>query len=104
MIFGKDRDKGIRLDGHQPEIVTIGEGGITEADILVHDETDPLIAFMLAHIYWPGFPVPVGVIRSISKPTHDQMLVEQLEQATAARGKGDLKKLLNAGETWTVGG
>ena len=102
MIFGKDRDKGLRLSGHKPEIVTIGENGITEADLLVHDETDPLIAFMLAHIYWPEFPVPVGVIRNIDKPTHDQMLVEQLEQATAARGKGDLKRLLNAGETWTV--
>ena len=38
MIFGKDRDKGIRLRGHQPEVVTIGENGITEADLLVHDE------------------------------------------------------------------
>ncbi len=102
MIFGKDRDKGIRLNGHSPEIVTIGQDGITEADILVHDETDPLISFMLAHIYWPEFPVPVGVIRRIVKPTHDEMLVAQLDQATAARGKGDLKKLLTSGETWTV--
>jgi 2-oxoglutarate/2-oxoacid ferredoxin oxidoreductase subunit beta len=102
MIFGKDRNKGIRLAGHQPEVVTIGENGITEADILVHDETDPLIAFMLAHIYWPEFPVPVGVIRRITRPTHDQMLTEQLTQATATRGQGDLKRLLDAGETWTV--
>jgi 2-oxoglutarate ferredoxin oxidoreductase subunit beta len=102
MIFGKDRDKGIRLNGHQPEVVTIGEDGVTEADLLVHDQTDPLIAFMLAHIYWPEFPVPVGVIRDIEKPTHDQMLVEQIAQATAARGAGDLRRLLNAGETWTV--
>ena len=65
-------------------------------------ETDPLISFMLAKIYWPEFPVPVGVIRRIARPTHDQMLNDQLAQATAARGAGDLKKLLNAGETWTV--
>jgi 2-oxoglutarate ferredoxin oxidoreductase subunit beta len=102
MIFGKDRDKGIRLNGHQPEVVTIGQDGVTESDLLVHDQTDPLIAFMLAHIYWPEFPVPVGVIRDIEKPTHDQMLVEQIAQATAARGAGDLRRLLNAGETWTV--
>jgi len=102
MIFGKDRDKGIRLNGHQPEVVTIGRDGVTESDLLVHDQTDPLIAFMLAHIYWPEFPVPVGVIREIEKPTHDQMLVEQIAQATAARGAGDLRRLLNAGETWTV--
>ena len=102
MIFGKDRNKGIRLSGHVPEVVTIGENGVTEADILVHDETDPLIAFMLAHIYWPEFPVPVGVLRRVSRPTHDQMLTDQLAQATATRGKGDLRRLLNSGETWTV--
>jgi len=102
MIFGKDRDKGIRLNGHQPEVVTIGEGGITEADLLVHDETDPLIAFMLTRIYWPEFPVPVGVVRNISRPTHDQMLTDQMAQATAARGKGDLARLLAGGETWVV--
>jgi 2-oxoglutarate ferredoxin oxidoreductase subunit beta len=102
MIFGKDRNKGIRLHGHQPEIVTIGENGITEADILVHDETDPLIAFMLSHIYWPDFPVPVGVIRRITRPTHDELLNGQIEQAIAARGRGDLRRLLGGGETWTV--
>jgi 2-oxoglutarate ferredoxin oxidoreductase subunit beta len=104
MLFGKERNKGIRLHGHQPEIVTIGENGITEADILVHDETDPLISFMLAHIYWPEFPVPVGVIRRISRPTHDELLTGQIEQAIAGRGKGDLATLLASGETWTVEG
>ncbi len=102
MIFGKERDRGIRLNGHQPEVVTLGQDGITEADLLVHDETDPLIAFMLSRIYWPEFPVPVGVIRSIARPTHDQMLNDQIAGAIAARGRGDLKRLLNAGETWTV--
>ena len=102
MIFGKDRNKGLRLNGHLPEVVTIGEDGVTEADLLVHDETDALISFMLSHIYWPDFPVPVGVLRRIARPTHDQMLNDQLAQATAARGQGDLKRLLNAGETWTV--
>jgi 2-oxoglutarate ferredoxin oxidoreductase subunit beta len=104
MLFGKERNKGIRLHGHKPEIVTIGENGISEADILVHDETDPLIAFMLAHIYWPEFPVPVGVIRRISRPTHDELMTGQIEQAVASRGKGDLAKLLASGETWTVEG
>jgi 2-oxoglutarate ferredoxin oxidoreductase subunit beta len=102
MIFGKDRDRGLRLHGHRPEVVTIGQDGITEADILVHDETDPLIAYMLSTIYWPEFPVPVGVIRDISRPTLDAMITAQLEQAVAARGKGDLQRLLDGGETWTV--
>src|SRR5436309_3278194 len=72
------------------------------SDLLVHDETDPLIAYMLAHLWWPDFPVPVGIVRNLTRPTHDQMLNDQIAQATEARGSGDLEKLLSAGETWTV--
>jgi 2-oxoglutarate/2-oxoacid ferredoxin oxidoreductase subunit beta len=101
MIFGKERNKGLRWQ-NKPEVVTIGENGVTEADLQVHDETDPLIAYMLAHLWWPDYPVPVGIVRNIPRPTHDQMLNDQIAQATATRGTGDLEKLLNAGETWTV--
>ena len=47
MIFGKDKNKGIRMNGAHPEVVTIGENGITENDLLVHDIylTDPSVAF-----------------------------------------------------------
>ena len=60
MIFGKERDKGIRLNGLHPEVVTIGEDGITEADLLVHDEhaEDPYLALILSRMFWPEFPVP----------------------------------------------
>jgi 2-oxoglutarate/2-oxoacid ferredoxin oxidoreductase subunit beta len=102
MIFGKDRDRGIRLNGHQPEVVTIGVDGVSVADLLVHDEGDPLIAFMLSRIYWPDFPVPVGVIRDVQRPTHDELLTAQLEDAIAKHGPGDLQKLLDSGETWEV--
>jgi 2-oxoglutarate ferredoxin oxidoreductase subunit beta len=104
MIFGKDRDKGIRLNGHQPEVVTLGVDGIGEEDLLVHDEGDPLISFMLSRIYWPEFPVPVGVIRDLKRPTHDELLTAQREDAIARRGPGDLQALLEGGETWTVAG
>jgi 2-oxoglutarate ferredoxin oxidoreductase subunit beta len=105
MIFGKDRDKGIRLRGLHPEVVTIGEGGITESDLVVHDETaeDPYLAFMLSRMFYPEFPVPVGVIRRVDRPTHDQLMTEQITSAVAQRGEGDLARLLNSGETWTVG-
>ena len=102
MIFGKDRDRGIRLNGHQPEVVTIGQAGITEADLLVHDEADPFIAYMLSRIYWPDFPVPVGVIRDVKRATHDELLSAQLEEAVAQRGPGDLRALLESGDAWLV--
>ena len=104
MIFGRERNRGLRLNGHRPEIVTIGEEGITEADILVHDEDDPLLAAMLSTIYWPDFPVPVGVIRSVQRPTHSELLNQQVEDAVTKRGRGNLTDLLDSGETWIVTG
>ena len=107
MIFGAEKNKGIRLNGLQPEVVTIGENGITVADLWVHDETDPdaTRTQILSRMWWPDFPVPVGVFRRVPRPTHDQLLVEQIEGAKAARaakGPVDLQKLLASGETWTV--
>jgi 2-oxoglutarate ferredoxin oxidoreductase subunit beta len=107
MIFGAEKNKGIRLNGLQPEVVTIGENGVTVADLWVHDETDPdaTRTQILSRMWWPDFPVPVGVFRRVPRPTHDQLLVEQVESAKAARaakGPVDLQKLLAAGETWTV--
>ena len=103
MIFGKDRDKGIRLDGLKPEVVQLG-GDVSEADLLVHDEQaeDPNLAFMLSRMWWPDFPVPVGVLRDVTRPTHDELMSGQMEAVAAQRGEGDLKKLLESGETWTV--
>jgi 2-oxoglutarate ferredoxin oxidoreductase subunit beta len=103
MIFGKGRDKGIRLRGLTPEVVQLGDG-VREEDLLVHDETaeDPTLAFILSRMWWPDFPVPVGVFRRVDRPTHDVLMTAQIEDAVAARGPGDLSKALNSGETWTV--
>jgi len=104
MIFGKDRDKGIRLVGLRPEVVTIGQDGVTEADLLVHDESaeDPYLALVLSRMFWPDFPVPVGVLRATSRPTHDRLLEDQITAAVGRSGAGDLERVLRGGETWTV--
>jgi 2-oxoglutarate ferredoxin oxidoreductase subunit beta len=107
MIFGAEKDKGIRLNGLRPEVVTIGENGVSVADLWVHDETDPdaTRTQILSRMWWPDFPVPVGVFRRVPRPTHDQLLIEQIDGAKAARaskGPVDLQKLLASGETWTV--
>jgi 2-oxoglutarate ferredoxin oxidoreductase subunit beta len=103
MIFGKDRDKGIRLNGLHPEVVQLGNG-VSEAELLVHDEQaqDPYLAYMLSRMWWPEFPVPVGVLRRVERPTHDQLVSAQVDEAQARQGMGDLDELLVAGETWVV--
>ena len=107
MIYGAEKNKGIRLNGLRPEVVTIGENGVSVADLWVHDETDPdaTRTQILSRMWWPDFPVPVGVFRRVPRPTHDQLLIEQIDGAKAARaakGPIDLQKLLASGETWTV--
>jgi 2-oxoglutarate ferredoxin oxidoreductase subunit beta len=105
LIFGKNRDKGIRLNGLNPEVVQLGNG-ITEKDLLVHDETDsrPAYAFMLAHIEQrPGFPTPIGVLRAWENlPPYEDMIARQIRDVQAKRGQGDLEKLLRAGDVWEV--
>ena len=103
MIFGKDRDKGIRLNGITPEVVELGKG-ITEDDLLFHDEkaSEPTLAFLLARMRQPEFPEPIGVFRSVDAPVYDDMLNSQIEAAREQKGTGELDALFNAGDTWEV--
>jgi 2-oxoglutarate ferredoxin oxidoreductase subunit beta len=103
LIFGKNHNKGIRVRGAIPEVVTIGENGVTEADILVHDEKGPAAtAFLLSRLEPPGFPTPIGVFRSIDTPAYEKGINGQVEEMIARKGAGDLTDLLRAGDTWTV--
>ena len=105
LVFGKNQEKGIRLNGLRPEVVTIGEDGVTMDDLLVHDEYDPeqTLAFILSRMDYPEYPVPMGVYRSIERPTYVSLLQEQIDRAISTKGPGDLEKLLNSGETWVIG-
>lgn len=103
MIFGKDKDKGIMLDGLNPKVVSLGNG-VSESDLLVHDEAclEPSLAYFLSRMRHPDFPVPVGVFRSVTKPTYEALLEDQISQARQEKGDGDLDALLRSGDTWSV--
>jgi 2-oxoglutarate ferredoxin oxidoreductase subunit beta len=101
MVFGKNKDRGIRLKGLAPEVVTLGNG-IGVSDLLVHDETDSVLAFLLSRMAPPAFPTPLGVIRVTEKPTFDALMNYQIHEAMEKSGEGDLDKLLHRGDVWTV--
>ncbi|MEK7756679.1 MAG: 2-oxoacid:ferredoxin oxidoreductase subunit beta [Planctomycetota bacterium] len=104
MIFGKNRDKGIRLNGKmEPEVVQLGNG-IKEDDLLFHDEkaAEPSLAFMLSRMRYPDFPEPMGILRDVDAPLFEQGVHKQMKDAEAKNGLGTLEKLLNSGDTWTV--
>jgi len=103
LIFGKERDHGIRIGGcYRPEVVTLGEG-VTEEDLLVHDEQGPLgYLMMLADLQPPDFPTPVGVFRRVERPTFENEVVAQIDQVTERLGRGKLGELLLSGNSWEV--
>ncbi|NJN54004.1 MAG: CBS domain-containing protein [Anaerolineae bacterium] len=101
MIYGKDRDKGIRLKGFTPEVVQLGNG-VSEDDLLVHDETSMPLAFLLSSMEFPQFPAPMGVIRRVPKQTYGEGLRVQIETAQAKKGMGDLYQLYTSADSWTV--
>lgn len=105
MIFGINRDKGLHLKGTSLEVVTIGQDGITEDDLLVHDpyQADPGIHLMLAKMSGPDFPVALGVIRSAKcYPTYDDLMEEQIAEISAKSKIHCMDDLLMSGDTWTV--
>ncbi len=102
MIFGKNRDKGIFLSKNRPKVIKIGEQW-SESDVLIHNEKDWIIASILSHFtYREDLPTPVGVIYAVDEPVYEDMLIDQIDQATSINKKGDLTSLLNSGDTWTI--
>ena len=103
MIFGKENNKGIHLDGIKPQVVTIGDKHSID-DILVHDETDAFIGDMLSNFTASDtFPEPLGVLYCVERPTYDDLMVEQMKEAEKnTKGPKSVNDLLNAGDTWEV--
>jgi 2-oxoglutarate ferredoxin oxidoreductase subunit beta len=104
LLFGTNNDKGLRMNPKtmQLEVVKLGEAGVTLDDILVHDETNSTLAFMLARMPFPHFPVALGVLYAEIRPTYDGVVAEQNAAAVKKLGKGSLQKLLNSGSTWEI--
>lgn len=104
MIFGKERNKGLRISasGFELEVVTLGEDGITEADIAVHDETNHVLAGLLADLKGPDFPVAIGVLFCDPEPSFTDAVYEQIAEVRGNAPKADINALLRRGNTWTV--
>ena len=104
MIFGKEGKFGLILDGLKLKVVTIGENGVSEKDLLVHDahESNPGIQYMLANMRYPEYPVALGVIRAVEGITYDSAIEEQIKEIQAGAKIKCMEDLLNAGSVWDV--
>jgi 2-oxoglutarate ferredoxin oxidoreductase subunit beta len=103
MVFGKDRSKGIRLNGMDPEVVTLGNG-VAMDDLLVHDAmaAEPSLAYLLSRMTHPDFPEPVGVFRAVERPTFEAQVTDQIDAVVQSKGPGKLDELFRSDDLWTV--
>jgi 2-oxoglutarate ferredoxin oxidoreductase subunit beta len=102
IIFGADRKKALRMRGARPEVIELG-GAAAEEELLIHDETDRGLAFLLSDLAHPEFPEPLGVLyNSQQNETYEDVVEGQIRHAIEASGEGDLHTLLHEGETWFI--
>ena len=106
LVWGAPGERrGISINDGVPSIVSLAdEDDPASKGVAIHDEShqSPSYAFALASLARPDFPLPIGVFRSVEKPSYEAMLQDQVDSAREQRGEGDLKALLNSGDTWTV--
>ena len=105
MIFGKNNDRGIRLNVLTPEVVDISNGKYSIDDLWIHNEFEKTnaAANILSHLNeMEGFPTPVGILRQEIKSTYNDDFHEQINNIKKIKGEGDLRKLLFSGNTWEV--
>ena len=102
MLFGKEKNKGIRLNGLSLEAVEIGKNGVSMDDILIHDAhaNDPVLHAMLIRMNAPELPVAFGVIRAIEQPTFDDALLHQVDEQKKSSNVTCVNDLLLNGDTW----
>ncbi|MDR0995220.1 MAG: 2-oxoacid:ferredoxin oxidoreductase subunit beta [Tannerella sp.] len=103
MLFGKNKEKGLVLDGLKLKAVTIGQDGYTLDDVLVHDahESDNTLHTMLGMMHG-DLPVALGLIRDVDAPTYDEAVEEQVREVRAKHPVKNLHDLLMQGEVWEV--
>ncbi|HNR43189.1 MAG TPA: 2-oxoacid:ferredoxin oxidoreductase subunit beta [Bacteroidales bacterium] len=104
MIFGKNNDKGLVLDGLKLKVVNLGDG-YREKDLLIHDayETNPGIHYMIASMRYPEYPVALGVIRAAAGQTYEMAVEEQIRSVGKNSEIKCVADLLKSGSTWKVG-
>ena len=104
LLFGKDKDRGICLNGLVPESRHVGAGGADISEVLVHDPDHPsgLYTQMLAQMTFPEYPTPVGGFRRIQRPSYEDEVSNQITVAREKLGRGTVESLLYTDDCWTV--
>lgn len=103
LIFGKKKDKGIKLDGWKPVVIDINDGKNSINDCLVHDETAKELAFILSSfIDNPNLPLPIGVFFARQRNRYEVEMENQIAETKKKYGEGKIDELLMGSSTWEI--
>lgn len=104
MIFGKENNKGIVAEGMELKVVTIGENGITEKDILIHDASceDTTMHLKLALMQGPEMPIAMGVIRDVEEESYDAAVEAQITDVQSKSKIKTFDDLIASCEQWEM--
>lgn len=105
LIFGRERNKGLKLDGLRPVVVNLEE--VSENDLWIHDEKDMTKAHLLIRMFDDPtsvghFPRPFGIFYSADRPCYEDLMAAQVQQALQQKGVGDIQALIRGRNTWTI--
>jgi 2-oxoglutarate ferredoxin oxidoreductase subunit beta len=107
LIFGENRDKGVKLDGYKPVLVDLNDPHVSENDLWIHNSKDRTLADILVRFFDDpnvegNFPRPFGIFYQEDRFTYEEALNTQLQEHIESAGTGDLSELLKGGNTWTI--
>ena len=104
MIYGVNKDKGLILDGFELKAVKIGENGITQKDILIHDAAceDITLQYKLAMMEGPDMPIAMGVIRDVQTETYNDAMDNQIAEVKEKSKIHSFDELVNSLEQWEI--
>ena len=103
LLFGKNKDKGIKLDGFTPTVIDLTQTGNSIDEVLVHNVTDSTLAFILANMtYNEEVPRPMGIFQSIDKTPYEVRVEDQIVSEKSKKGDGTLEELLRGANAWNI--
>ena len=102
LLFGPPQErKALVMDGVTPKIVAAAD--VPQGALWIHDERSVNAAKLIADLFAPDFPIPIGVLTDVTAPVYEDIILDQEQRAISDRGPGDIAKLLISGDTWKIG-
>jgi 2-oxoglutarate ferredoxin oxidoreductase subunit beta len=102
LVFGPPQDRrAVVMDGLHPKVVAAKD--VPEGGPWVHDEKNLNAAKLIAELFAPDFPIPIGVLADVEGPVYEDLILDQEQRAISERGPGDIARLLTSGDTWKIG-